>query len=405
MNTGSVTLTRYPSRLRDEGNEFVYEEIIKASNPVDFIGKMVERSPEKVFVYDTSDEYVRVATLQDMFELPTTKTVNFLHYRKDSVKKSFEVSSDGPSWARYIYELVNALLVQYRDFEMAYSEVKETITVPNLTESLLYQLILQYSDTKNTVEELDAEILVTEGQLDVLNQVFDASKAHESIAEPLVINHLVENLPQLAIQGVNLLEEAQGVGTTTSLNGIRRSLLQAGEGVIGRVENGSTSSSEAQQNINLIETIIAGATISSWGSSDAATYQRAISDAKRQIANTVTIIAPAITKINSVVDNLAELEYNTDTIANRLRRVSDTITTSAATINLTTAVAGVSVQTLEDLLRKLTTKLNSIKLKREQAFAAKQVILARILEIEPSIDPSDPMKIYNYRVFRLASNS
>lgn len=405
-NMGKINIQQTRTLGNLDGGETAYIVTTTLSDPVNFTQLVADKKPQNLFLYQ-NDDYIRLISLDDFNEYPADhpdEEDGF--YRKAVCTKTFTSESKAVAYANALYEEITKFLIIIYDYEQTLKNFVETDTVPNTTNNTLYTNIQLYLSVLDQIEALDLEIIKKEGMIEAYEKVIDLNELTSTVAEP---EKAPEKLSRINTNLLDIYNKLTLVATapTYSLKDMAAffSDYPIPDNIISRVAD-----IETKVNIIIANWVAVKAAAAAGGG--ATTEINNISqalDGNIGVPPLITSVSTSATQFKSdlatylpsVRNANSKVEDSKDTIYFDLGLINDNV----GSITKGLQIKGINQSELQSEYDTTLGDLEELKEKKDELLADKQKYAATLVQLEPDIDLSDPMTIYNHRIFKRPETS
>lgn len=397
LNTsaGSVSVTQTRTSGIISGDRFEYTVNTSISSPQNFKSMTVlSLDPTKIFLYeknsDGTESYLRLCTAEDFFrypiDLPSTDLTE-PYYRKNNNTKVLTSPQDAISYSRSLYEAINNFFLILRDYEMTVTNTTEVGEVPNLDNSFLYQTIQEYLQTESNQEVIELDLAKLESKKDAQQAAYNSLLPLINISEQ---NNLKLNIQtfsssiMLVKSSVDSLYNTFKSGTSsfnaaytdldTTMNdfmGLYSSFNSGWDTLKGLIVDEEASTRNQVVDTNLY-------------SGKMATIKNSTYTQKKQAFDI------------SVSNTAAAINTSKSTFDSNFQTMLDTSTLLLGYINISVSIFAQLQREIDNTGLEIESKKNELN----NVLVLKQILASKLLDLAPEIDLTDPMAIYNHRIFK-----
>lgn len=402
----------------DSGYKFVVSSTV--SSVENYVETIQVLNPQAAFVM-TNSQYGRIATISDIINIPAFHPdVPGGEYRGVTVVRSFVDVEQAVAWSRKVYDSLNALHNQLKDYIAVFENTTETVVIPDTANTELYNRIQSYLGAKTSYENTLQQLSVAKAKKEVLDEVYSSAYVEDGGSQWQATGGAVDVLR-------STLPEVRSVLDTASKQ-LKRT-MGVDPGSIQTIPNSITGLQEAGVSFDAARANLSAAT------NDAGVIVEAVSGGEggfpdyddltevQQVAlGTVGAgAARIVTSISSALDDIAAGELNVDeakAVLSNFRRDAQASSTSIEFLSSIMDSSGVAVndssnaieriniqkginyKKLGTLRNKLIGDIKALEIRLEEFTVTKQEYLKSIQALYPEVDPGDPMKVFTHRIFR-----
>ncbi len=397
LEGGKLRLIRNSSIVRGEDGVLTFSVTLSVDAEAGFTQALADYKLTHVFVHRDS-EYVRPVTLEDYIGIPAGHPLEVGgEYRVSSTTRQFRDAGQGTAWIRSIYDHLNNLVTGIKDYVAVFdSEKYEEVWVPDTTVADLYNRIQDYLADVTELETVNGQLSVARGKLEVLDEVYDNTLIDDPASTSYLgaVDVLKASLPR--INGIMETVSAQ-LQSSLGLQGGIQNLPNALAKIDGDCRNFLTIiASRADQ----IKTLANDPLVPTTPGEDIIITAEALLAANSSVGT-------ALDYIRGMLENYISDMTVSDRGINLMRGIMTltgvTSTDAVNAVEKMNVVGGVKTQELQTLRRRLVKDIAVWEDEVERLIESRQNKLDRIKQLAPDVDPSDPMKLFNYRVFRVPS--
>jgi len=390
MNTvgGKFRLTRSNSisRLDDGSIRFIVQFTTDSASG--FVGPVQNYSPGYVFVKINSD-FQRIATLDDYLGVPAIHPdTPGGEYRDNKVVREFSDVAQALAWTRSVYDTVNALIITVKDYTTVFEDTTEEVWVPDTMANDLYSRISSYLLIVDEYADYASKLEIARAKKIVLDLVYSAAMLEDpDNTSGGAIDVLRQTLPQLnrLLLSMTTFIEDIPIDFVEQIKGILQVDISSNNENITNYAGLIKAEADAP---DLVDPGVSFTKISAW----AISIQTASSSDN-------TLIAQAVSLLASFLKTLDKYGAGVQLLTNVLEASGVVAPDTVNAIEKLNIARGVNSSELYRLQRQLDKDIEAYEQKVEDTVKLKQEKLAYAKLLYPNLDPTDPMKVFNYRVF------
>lgn len=400
----------------DSGYKFVVSSTV--SSVENYVETIQVLNPQAAFVM-TNSQYGRIATISDIINIPAFHPdVPGGEYRGVTVVRSFVDVEQAVAWSRKVYDSLNALHNQLKDYIAVFENTTETVVIPDTANTELYNRIQAYLGAKTSYENTLQQLSVAKAKKEVLDEVYSSAYVEDGGSQWQATGGAVDVLR-------STLPEVRSVLDTASKQ-LKRT-MGVDPGSIQTIPNSITGLQEAGVSFDSAGTHLAAAVVDAGliaGEVDVDSFPDYgdLTGAQQAVLGSVGAAAARISaSIGSAGSDISAGEVNVDeakAVLSNFRRDAQASSTSIEFLSSIMDSSGVAVndssnaieriniqkginyKKLGTLRNKLIGDIKALEIRLEEFTVTKQEYLKSIQALYPEVDPGDPMKVFTHRIFR-----
>lgn len=391
---GSVTIKQSRVNANTDGGSFKYSVVTALSNPINFKSDaVIEQHPEAMFLFEYDEfgkeSYVRLCTVNDFFRyrafIPDPADSDG-YFRKADARRDFNSPEEALSYSRTLYESLNNLYLTLSDYEQTFTNAVETGVLPNLSSSTLYLTIQEYLTLKDSQTEIENKLSELNNKKDAYTDASSLLYPLKTLIEDQSLNSTIVSISnEFTILAGNLSDIYDKVKGSAGLDKKFEDL----HNTMGRINDLTLLSPSSIRSLwDSLKTYLSGypsqqlldmeALFSSLSTTFSTYYNPRFSD----ILTTLSDVSVKVSYSNTKAEE-AKTDFNS----------------KSTELNQFIIISKQLLQQFDNNLISIESELTEYNKQLQDNIKARQIVSAKLVELAPNIDLTDPLTIYNHRIF------